>query len=127
MTAILIAAVPVLIKLLLIGLIATGFVYHLKQHKQSAQLVWRTGNRWYINDQPGVAALRTVNFLSRWLVILSLQTETSAEKGIMRYFTDRQKFIIPADSLDKETFRLLRVRLRIEAQELLNPPPETIT
>lgn len=64
------------------------------------------------NSKTSVAAeLQSIDFFSRWLVILTLHTETGRN----------EKFVIPFDALSENTFRLLRVRLRIEGFTLLNP------
>ena len=124
--AVLIAAIPVAVKLLMLVLIPVSFVLQTRQQQQKTQLVWRTGNRWFINDEQSAYALHAVDFFSRWLVILSVLTESPDNSGMRRYFGRKRKFIIPFDALDKDTFRLLRVRLRIEGHDLLNPPAETI-
>ena len=125
--AIVIAAIPLAAKILLTLCILARFVLHSKQHRQEVQLVWRTGNRWFINDSQKPAELFAINFFSRHLVILSLLSEASeAGRFTPHFFARKRKFVIPFDSLDKETFRLLRVRLRIEGHELLNPAEETI-
>ena len=124
--AVLIATIPVVAKLLMLALIPVSFVLQARQQQQKTQLVWRTGNRWFINDEQSAYALHAVDFFSRWLVILSVLTESPDNSGMRRYFGRKRKFIIPFDALDKDTFRLLRVRLRIEGHDLLNPPAETI-
>jgi len=79
----------------------------------------RSGNRWFVDREQSVSELVSVDFISRWLVILSLNN------------TDRRRqrnrqYIIPFDAVDADSFRLLRVRLRIEGYELLNPATEEI-
>jgi len=124
--AITIAAIPLIAKGLLVIVVLVSLIVHLKHSSQPVQLVWRTGNRWFINDDQSPAELHAVNFFSRWLVIITLLTEPTTAGLLSGLFKPRRKFIIPFDSLDVDTFRLLRVRLRIEGHELLNPPEETI-
>ena len=116
----------------MIILIAASLLYHLKQQKFTPQLVWRNANRWFVNDEQSAVELSSINFFSQWLVIISLsgkQDEAGKKRGVTD-LTDQlsrtRKFIIPFDSLNTESFRLLRVRLRIEGYDLLNPPEETI-
>ena len=63
------------------------------------------------NSKPVAAELKSIDFFSRWLVILTLHTEAGRN----------EKYVIACDSLSENTFRLLRVRLRIEGFILLNP------
>ena len=111
--------------LLVIAVIAS-FLFHFKQHTNTPQLVWRNANRWFVNDEQSAVELSSINFFSQWLVIISLSREKESTAGLSGQFTRTRKFVIPFDSLNKESFRLLRVRLRIEGYELLNPPAETI-
>ena len=55
--------------------------------------------------------LKGIDFFSRWLVILTLRTASGRNA----------KYVIPCDALSENTFRLLRVRLRIEGFTMLNP------
>ena len=129
--ALFIAAIPVWVKLLLAIVIAASLVYHLKQQAIAPQLIWRNANRWFVDDEQAAVELSSINFFSQWLVIISLSEgkDGARKKGsaaVFGRFNRTRKFIIPFDSLTKESFRLLRVRLRIEGYELLNPPAETI-
>ena len=129
--ALFIAAIPVGVKLLLAIVIVASLVYHLKQQAIAPQLIWRNANRWFVDDEQAAVELSSINFFSQWLVIISLSEgkDGARKKGsaaVFGRFNRTRKFIIPFDSLTKESFRLLRVRLRIEGYELLNPPAETI-
>ena len=124
--ALFIAAIAVWIKLLLMIAVIASFLFHFKQHTNTPQLVWRNANRWFVNDEQSAVELSSINFFSQWLVIISLSREKESTAGLSGQFTRTRKFVIPFDSLNKESFRLLRVRLRIEGYELLNPPAETI-
>ena len=114
------------IKLLLMVVVAASLLFHLKQQAITPQLVWRNANRWFVNDEQSAVELSSINFFSQWLVIISLSRAKESTKGLSGRFNRTRKFVIPFDSLNKESFRLLRVRLRIEGYELLNPPAETI-
>ena len=122
--AVFIAAIATWIKLALVAVIATSFVYHYKLHINPAHLVWRNGNRWFVNDVDAVWELSSIGFFSRWLIILSLTPINPDKQGFIARYQRTKKFIIPFDALDEERFRLLRVRLKIEGFELLNPVEE---
>jgi len=124
--AIVIAAIPLPIKLLLLLSAIASLIYHLKQQSVKTQLVWRNGNRWFVDDEQSHRELRAIDFFSRWLVIFSLSGAHSGNSYLRRIFTAKRKYVIPFDAVDEDTFRLLRVRLRIEGYELLNPPEEDI-
>ncbi len=124
--AILIAAIAVWVKMLLIIAVAASLLFQLKQHAITPQLTWRNANRWFVNDEQSAVELSSIDFFSQWLVIISLSGKKDEAAGLPGRLHRTRKFIIPFDSLNTETFRLLRVRLRIEGYELLNPPPDTI-
>ena len=98
--AITIAAIPSIIKGVLVIAVLVSLIFHLKYYSRPVQLVWRTGNRWFINDDQHPAELHAVNFFSRWLVILTLLTGPTTTTGLTHLFKARRKFIIPFDSLD---------------------------
>lgn len=123
--AILITAIPAWVKILFAVVVVASFVYQQKQHTVLSQLIWRNGNRWFVNDEQTPCELTSINFFSRWLVILSL-CPAKDDAGLVARIKKTRKFIIPFDSLDENTFRLLRVRLRIEGFELLNPAEDVI-
>ena len=96
--------------------IASG-VYNINHELRSRQLIWRAGDHWIINDdpdQPRTAQLKAIDFLSRWLVIITLREDNHKSVHL----------VIPFDSVDSNTFRLFRVRLRLEGHALLNPQDE---
>ena len=122
-----ISAIPLIIKLLLIATVAVSLTYNLNQNNKPTHLVWRPGNRWFINDAQLPAELTAINFFSRWLVIVTLLQSTKSEnESFLAKLKRKQKFIIPFDAVDSEVFRLLRVRLRIEGYEILNPSVDVI-
>jgi len=123
--ALFLTAIPVWIKLLLLLLIVVSFIYQQQQHTNPSQLIWRSGNRWFIDDESIAYELTSIDFFSRWLVILSL-TPADQNTGFLPRLKHRRKFSIPFDALDSEVFTLLRVRLRIEGFELLNPSEDVI-
>ena len=125
LVAVAIAAIPVFAKPLLAVALIASLIYQLRDSKHQTQLVWRTGNRWFIDADQHPSRLVAINFFSRWLVILSLQPEKPDTDSLTSPLLRRQKFVLPFDSLDEDTFRLLRVRLRIEGFEMLNPSDET--
>jgi hypothetical protein len=95
-------------------LLLASLVYNLVMLYRPCQIVWHAGNRWTIKRSATTyvhAELASVDFLSRWLVILTLKpSDTRAER-----------LVIPFDSVEKASYRLLRVRLRIEGHRLINP------
>jgi len=137
--AVLLSNIALPLQLLATAAIAVSVCYNYLQDSQRQVLIWRAGNRWVIGSHPvstlqglvrqfkttllrssppgtvpkdGIAAeLVDIDFFSRWLIILTLRTESAR----------RRKFVIPCDSLSNDKFRLLRVRLRIEGFGLLNP------
>jgi len=122
--AVFIANIPLAAQLTSTAVIVISLGYNYRQDSKSQLLIWRAGNRWVIegdstalpansiNSQTSLAAeLHSIDFFSMYLVILTLRTETER----------REKFVIPYDALTENTFRLLRVRLRIEGFTLLNP------
>ncbi len=123
--ALFLTAVPLWLKLLLALLIVASFIYQQRQHLTHTQLVWRNGNRWFVDDEQYPFELTAIDFFSRWLVILSL-TPTDNDAGTVARFRSTRKFVIPFDAVEKDSFRLLRVRLRIEGFELLNPAEDVI-
>lgn len=122
--ALFLTAIPFLIKLLLGLLVVASFVYQQHQHHNQSQLVWRSGNRWFVDDDEHVYELTAIDFFSRWLVILSL-SPAADNAGFIEKLRSRRKFVILFDSVPEDTFRLLRVRLRVEGFELLNPAEDT--
>ena len=123
--ALFLTAIALWIKLLLAILIVISFIYQQHQLNNQPQLVWRSGNRWFVDDEQRPFELKAIDFFSRWLVILSL-TPIDQNAGLIKRLRSRRKFVIPFDSLPEDTFRLLRVRLRIEGFELLNPTEDVI-
>lgn len=114
--AVSLAAIPVALKIIIAILVAASLGYNGSIALKHTQLIWRAGNVWLIETQDNqhTAHLNSINFLSRWLVIISLQVENQR----------LQKFIIPFDAVNTDSFRLLRVRLRIEGHAILNPEDE---
>ncbi len=73
-------------------------------------LLWRTGNDWLIGARNGTrttAHLNPESFVRPWLTVLLL---APASGGPTR------NVVIFPDSLDAESFRRLRVRLRLESE-----------
>ena len=138
-TAVAITSLGAGTKAMLLLFTAASMLYQYRLQQTPIQLVWRTGNRWFIDEQAAPASLVSINFFSRWLVIISLLPQTESNNGTNSSHTSKQlikallnraihkrKFIIPFDSLPEDSFRLLRVRLRIEGYESINPPEEII-
>ncbi len=132
--AVFLSTVPLLVQLILSVAITLSLYYNHRQDSREQFLIWRAGNRWLIETaRPALTAaydeahqdisgagtstgtstaeLKGIDFFSRWLVILTLRTATG----------HNEKYVIPCDALSENTFRLLRVRLRIEGFTLLNP------
>lgn len=115
--AVCIAFIPWPVKTVLVTAIVAGLCINGYEALKSRQIIWRAGNRWFIDtekNQSSAAKLTAINFLSRWLVIISLKEENQRAK----------KYIIPFDATNADSYRLFRVRLRIEGHELINPPDE---
>lgn len=116
-TATALASIALLPKLLIGLAVIISLGFNLRDSLAKKQLIWRAGNNWAIELQENhyrVAKLTAINFLSRWLVIISLKAENQRP----------EKFIIPFDAVNANSFRLLRVRLRIEGHQLINPDEE---
>ena len=112
--ALVMADIPAVIEFTLTVLVVVSLIYNLHQETRTTKLIWRAGNRWSIEHQNRplqAATLHSVDFVSRWLVIITLKPAEAR----------RQRLVIPFDSVGKDSYRLFRVRLRIEAHSLLNP------
>ncbi len=109
--AVLIATIAIWLQLALCALVLISLTINLRHHYRPVQIIWRTGNRWFINDSPDAAALHSLDFVSRWLIVLTLTQKNRRH----------QKVIIAFDALPDDIFRLLRVRLKIEGFAILNP------
>ena len=125
--AVFLSTVPLLVQLILSVAITLSLRYNHRQDSREQFLIWRAGNRWVIETAPtaaydeahqdisstgtAIAELKGIDFFSRWLVILTLRTASGRNA----------KYVIPCDALSENTFRLLRVRLRIEGFTMLNP------
>ncbi|MEM7258616.1 MAG: protein YgfX [Pseudomonadota bacterium] len=104
---------------LLQGLVLVSLAYNLYVSVRARQIIWHAGNRWTLKNtstrqpQPDYfhATLTSVDFLSRWLVIITLKADKKRAERV----------VIPFDSMDKDSYRLFRVRLRIEGHGLINP------
>ena len=119
--AIIAAAIALWIKLVTALLILASLLYNLHANRIKQTLVWHKDDHWHITRGDDIvqhANLSRIDFFSRWLVIITLICPARSRLRKL------QKFVIPADSLDANTFRLLRVRLRIEAIPMLQAPPE---
>ncbi|OED36676.1 hypothetical protein AB833_26365 [Chromatiales bacterium (ex Bugula neritina AB1)] len=112
--AVMIAAVPLWLQSTLCALAGLSLYVNIRHHCKALQIVWRSGDHWFINDDTSAAALHSIDFFSRWLVILTLTQSTHSKR----------KVIVVYDALDSDVFRLLRVRLKIEGYSLLNPAEE---
>lgn len=113
-----ISAIPLLIKLIIGLAVIVSLGYNINDSLTRHRLIWRAGNHWVIDDDPmqsGRAQLTAIDFLSRWLVIITLKDDQKR----------RQRYVIPFDALSTNSYRLLRVRLRIEGHGLLNPDDGT--
>ena len=95
--ALVMADIPAVIEFTLTVLVVVSLIYNLHQETQNRPLQ--------------AATLHSVDFVSRWLVIITLKPAEAR----------RQRLVIPFDSVGKDSYRLFRVRLRIEAHSLLNP------
>jgi hypothetical protein len=93
--ALVMADIPAVIEFTLTVLVVVSLIYNLHQQNRPLQ----------------AATLHSVDFVSRWLVIITLKPAEAR----------RQRLVIPFDSVGKDSYRLFRVRLRIEAHSLLNP------
>ncbi len=112
--ALVIADIPPAIEFAVTVLVVISLIYNLHQETRTTKLIWRAGGRWSLEQQgsrANNATLHSVDFMSRWLVIITLQPNDAR----------RQRLVIPFDSVRKDSYRLFRVRLRIEAHSLLNP------
>lgn len=113
--ALALADIPRLFEVVTVALVAISFFYNTRKELKHRQLIWRAGDHWIINDdpdQPRTCRLKAIDFLSRWLVIITLREDKNKRQLCL---------VIPFDSVDANTFRLFRVRLRLEGHALLNP------
>ena len=109
--AITVATLPELVHWLAVVLVLISLAINLSTLRRTRRVVWYEGNRWTIDNPQRKATLRSIDFLSRWLVIITLKPQSGFPSRV----------VIPFDSLSKDSYRLLRVRLRIEGHALINP------
>ena len=112
--AIVTAEIPDWLEFLLTVLVTISLIYNLHQETRTTKLIWRAGNQWNIqpdSNHSNKAELHSIDFHSRWLVVITLKPVDKR----------KQRLVIPFDSVPKDSYRLFRVRLRIEGHSLLNP------
>ena len=77
-----------------------------RKHNQSRLLIWKQANDWLISAsgimQP--MQLQASSFISPWLAILNFKSENRTGVSLILF----------SDAVDKQQFRQLRVRLKVE-------------
>lgn len=104
--AVIFSSLSLVISMLIISMISLSFLYQKKYQNKVKKMVWLSGKEMalhYQYDEAVSAQLSTLSFSIAWLVILVLRTERDKLVSVL----------IPFDSLDAESFRLLKVRLTI--------------
>jgi len=75
-------------------------------------VIWKQGNKWEVIDKENYkASLLSNSLVFPWLTILNFKLETGRLRSV----------IIFPDSLDKEVFRQLRVRLKVSSGKIFKP------
>lgn len=100
------AAIPVAIKFLCFLFISIYFIYQWRRRFLTKKMIWMSANEWLVFDhqgKPNELRLSSLSLLTSWLVILVFK-KNDAKKQLV---------LIPYDSLNKDAFRLLKVRLSI--------------
>ncbi len=83
------------------------FVYQsYKNINNKKTVIWKEDNEWEIIEAGGSknASLLASSFVSRWLTILNFKLEDRKKKTV----------IVFSDAINKEQFRKLRVRLKVD-------------
>jgi len=90
--------------LLIISSVACVYAY--KSHNNIKSVIWQDNNYWCLHyaKEMLTAELTDSSFANSWLVILHFKTDTGS----------RCSRLICYDSLDKDVFRQLKVRLKVE-------------
>ncbi len=112
--AVIAADIPAPAEFVLTVAVTASLLVNLHLETRTTKLIWRAGNQWSIQphgNRTNKATLHSIDFVSRWLVVITLQPENGRKK----------RLVIPFDSVAKDSYRLFRVRLRIEGHSLLNP------
>ena len=80
-----------------------------RKHNQSRLLIWKQANDWLISAsgimQP--MQLQASSFISLWLAILNFKSENRTGVSLILF----------SDAVDKQQFRQLRVRLKVEGYQ----------
>ena len=100
------SAIPVTIKFLCFLFISIHFIYQWGRRFLTKKMIWMNANEWLAFDHQGKRdelTLSSVSLLVSWLVILVFKKNDAKKKLVL----------IPYDSLNKDAFRLLKVRLNI--------------
>ena len=99
-------------QLLAVAFLFIHYSWYVFSANKPAKLVWLRKNKWqiyYSSHQMIEARLTPLSFLSSWLVILVLKGETGRSITL----------VLAQDSLEKEQFRRLKVRMRTLKPEYL--------
>lgn len=101
--------------LIVLASMAWGIRRHALRLDRNAivRLVWDADDAWLLVTAAGrelAAVLMTSSYVHPWLAVLNFQTEGT---GVRRLWRRRSVVLLP-DALDAESFRRLRVRLRID-------------
>jgi hypothetical protein len=98
------------LRLLCVVIILSLHYYLLRRSTSCRHLVWQSGNGWLltINNETIHATLLQESLVTSWLIILLFRTEPGRSLSVL----------IWADSVHADTFRKLRVRLKLEAEKL---------
>ena len=102
-------AIDGLLKLFLCSALLTCFYFQNKRVNHHVQLVWKENHDWLIDiyDKQYKAGLLANSFVSPWLCILNFRLHNQSKKSV----------IIFPDAIDRQTFRRLRVKLKVLANK----------
>lgn len=104
--------VPLWVKVLVTLLILLSMLHSLRKHAFRAMpdvvsnLVWEEGDDWVITLKNGTehtAQMTTDGFISPWMTVLNFIDEAKRKRSVV---------LLP-DSVTQDSFRQLRVRLRV--------------
>lgn len=104
--------IPLWVKILAVFFLLFSLMLTLRQHvfravpDAIANLVWEEGDDWIMSLKNGNqlgAKMTTSRFISPWMTVLNFVDESKRKRAV----------VLLADSLNKESFRQLRVRLRV--------------
>lgn len=96
-------------RFVLILIVSAFSIYVYIINNRPKNIIWSSQNKWEVVDKEKYsAALLPDSIVLPWLVVLNFRLETGRNKSL----------IVFADAIDSQSFRKLRVRLKVSAGKL---------